>query len=232
MSRRIAVALLSSLLAACLVAPAAAREYSIWEWWTDRAMTMDGLTPVHPDWGNAYTAWTPADIWGQYVDQELWTPAWAYGKAKIKFEYAGWALENTFGGYDPGTLAKTEIFSGPDDYLTGTKEFSPGSDPFGFYLGTETGTRYTEAAKNGDTQWVKVFDDPRGEMFGQILCWEDKNKPDAGDFTAESLTRTREADFNDLVIRVTPTPELSIWVLLACSGLAGLVLKRRKACKT
>jgi len=195
-------------------------------------MTMDDLTPVHPDWGNAYAAWTPTDIMGYYVDQELWGPAPPYGSAEIKFEYAGNAPTNTFGWYDPGTLTKTEIFSGPDGYLTGQKSFSPGGSPFGFYLGMPAATFYTEKSLNsgGTQQWVKVFNDPRGSSYGQILAWEDRTKPGLGPFTADSLTlhAPDEPDFNDMILRVTPTPELSTVLLLGLSLVAVPVVCRRR----
>jgi hypothetical protein len=234
------------MLVACLVAPASAGlEYSIYQWWTDQAKTSDGTTPVHPDWGADYAAWTTADIWGQYVDLETWTiptPA-VPGYAKIKYEYAGNASTNTFGWYETVGGAKHEIMSGPDDYLTAEKTitFVPpaaAGDTFGFYLGADGKTLYTEKALNAavsgtQQRWVKIFKDPRaGHASEWILCWEDKNKPLEDPFTAGSLATASpvEADFNDMIVtfKWQPTPELSTILLLGLSLVAVPVVCRKR----
>lgn len=253
------VALLGSLLVACLVVPvfAADREYSIWQWWTDQAKTMDGLTPVHPDWGAAYSAWTPANIWGDYVHQQLWTiptPA-VPGYAEIKFEYAGWANLNTFGWYDPGTGTKHQIMSGPDNYLSGTKTITfvppmaPG-DSIGFYLTRGDGrTEYSQDALNAslsltEQRWVKVFNDPRGPSNGWILAWEDSSRPSPDAFVpnpandpltwhAGAPAGSNEPDYNDMIVSfkwrpATGTPELSTVLLLGLSLVAVPVMFRRR----
>lgn len=230
------VALLGSLLVACLVVPAAAREYSIWEWWTDQAKTLDDLTPVHPTWGAAYAAWTPAMVQGQYLgSKELWNATTDFlgrpGAAAIQFEYAGNANINTFGWYeDEGVGAvKHQIMSGPDDYLTGEKVFSLVPGDFGFYMGAATKTLYTEKSLNAGTQWVKVFADP-STSNSWILAWEDKTTPGLGDFDAAALLRHTpdEPDFNDMIVRVRATPELSTVLLLGLSLVAVPVMFRRR----
>jgi len=233
------------MLVACLVAPASAGlEYSVYKWWTDQAKTSDGTTPVHPDWGAAYAAWTTADIWGQYVDLETWTiptPA-TPGYAKIKYEYAGDAKENTFGWYETANGAQHQIFAGADDYLTSEKTitFVPPAaegDTIGFYLGAEGKTLFTEKALNAavsgtQQRWVKIFNDPRGASYGWIMCWEDKNKPTENPFTAGSLASSTpvEADFNDMIVtfKWQPTPELSTILLLGLSLVAVPVVCRKR----
>jgi hypothetical protein len=218
-------------------------EYSIWQWWTGQAKTSDGITAVLPDWGLDYALWTPAQVWGQYVDMETWGPPGAMPwSAKIKYEYAGNAKTNTFGWYeDEGVGAlKHEVMSGPDDYLTGWKALAPQpaeGSIFGFYLGATGKTLYTEKSLNAavsgtQKRWVKIFTDPRPDHPSEwILCWEDKNKPTEDPFTAASLKTASpvEADFNDMILRVKgATPELSTVLLLGLSLLAVPVMFRRR----
>jgi hypothetical protein len=240
------------LLVGSLVAPAAAREYSIWEWWTDQAMTLDDSTPVHPPWGGAYSAYTHAQVWAQMdIGKETWVvPASPFndGKTTLRVEYAGWATSNTFGWYS-ATDGLNEIFNGAAAAgAVSLIDFSGATSPIGFYMTTPGGdTWYSESASNTDTSThVRVFDDVV-TPDSWILAWEDKpmtstqpvvyNYANAWDETKEPLKwyfeTGNEPDYNDMVLTFSweerPTPELSTFALLGLSLVAVPVLRRRRS---
>jgi hypothetical protein len=247
------VALLGTVLVACLVVPvfAADHEYSIWQWWTDQAKGLDGVTPVAPPWGSTYAAATPADIWAQYSHTQLWTiptPA-TPGYAEIQYEYAGNAPTNTFGWYDPVSGTQHQIFSGPDSFTTGPKTitFVPpmvAGDQIGFYLGTASGrTYYSQDALNApvslsEQRWVKVFNNPLG---GWVMAWEDTVRPSPNAFVPNPAndpltwhaglpTGSNEPDYNDMIVtfKWQSTPELSTLLLLGLSLVAVPVVCRKR----
>jgi len=253
----ILVLAISALLVGSLVAPAAAREYSIWEWWTDQAMDVTDTNPIHPPWGAAYSAYTHDQVWDQQdivtigTHRETWvipTAPFTNGQTTLRVEYAGWASANTFGWYNADGM--NEIFDGSaTEGDVALIDFSAATSPIGFYMTNGDGvTWYSEAASNTDTSThVRVFDDVV-TSDSWILAWEDKpmtttepvvyNYADAWDETKEPLKwyheLQKEPDYNDMILTFSweerpKTPELSTVVLLGLS-LAGLpvVLRRRR----
>jgi hypothetical protein len=242
------------LLVGSLVAPAAAREYSIWEWWTDQAMTNDDLSPVHPPWGAAYSAYTHDDVWDQMdIGKETWViPAAPFnnGKTTLRVEYSAYKAVNTFGWYS-ATDGMNEIFNGAAGLgAVATIDFSGATSPIGFYIQTPYDTWYSEAGSNSDTSThVRVFD---SEMCidSWVLAWEDQpmttTNPVVYDYAAawdksnEPLKwhyeTGEEPDYNDMILTFTwvdddgncQTPELSTIVLLGLSLAAVPVLRRRR----
>jgi hypothetical protein len=219
---------LSALLVSCFVAPAAAREYSIWEWWTDQAKDVTDTTPIHPPWGAAYSAYTHDDVWNQMdIGKESWVvplDPWDNGLTLLRVEYAGWSELNTFGWYNPadgsGPTVMNEIFGGSANTgAIATIDFSGyQGDTIGFYLGTPGSvTWYSEAALNSDTSThVRVFEDVV-IPDSWILAWEDKamdttdpvvyNYTDAWDKSKEPLKwyyeSGNEPDYNDMILTFT-----------------------------
>jgi hypothetical protein len=244
---------MSALLVVCLVPPAAAREYSIWEWWTNQAFLNDDVTPVVPPWGGAYSAYTHDDVWNQMdIGKETWVvPVDPYnnGKTTLEIEYAGWENSNTFGWYDTGSAATGQIFGGSDSAgAVATIDFSSyvGSS-IGFYLGSPLGPWYSESALNSDSKThVRVFKDVN-IPDSWILAWEDRTMDtpnykyaDAWDKTKEPLKwyheMGSEPDYDDMILTFTwvdddgnhKTPELSTILLLGLSLVAVPVLRRRR----
>lgn len=193
-----------SLSLGTLSVASAGYEYSVWEWWTDKAKDFNtGTTPIPPPWGGAYSSgYTTANLWsfmggaGQDNAKQLetWTvptSLWNQGYTELQIEYAGWNGTNTFGWYQPvGQSAPppttmTELFNGVDTIgATDTISLTAGQN-FGFYLSGKDGAWYSEdelnAVGTGGQRQVRVFEDPRFEPgYGWILCWEDQKADKSG----------------------------------------------------
>lgn len=173
---------------------ASAREYSIWEWWTDNAFNaIDDVTPISPPWGSAYAGLSHDDLWDNYqvlAQNQTWTvpdpsPLEVIrGKGILHVEYAGWATSNTFGWYNPvlpdAIATSNEIFSGAatmgatfDIDFTGYV-----GESIGFYMTAPNGgyTWYSEGDRNtsdSSTRHVRVFNHP-DDADSWILAWEDR----------------------------------------------------------
>jgi len=222
----LSVLALSIMLIGLLVPPAAAREYSIWEWWTDQAFLTDEITPVSPPWGSGHSTDTAADIWNNYmVDMPTWTVPLAdpypkiSGNSVLHIEYAGFATSNVFGWYaksDPGTL--NPIFVGADGSGASVEvDFTAlQGDDIAFYLTNgevPTQTWHSDPADNigvlGDAglKHVRVFENP-DEDESWILAWEDRAMYtprydyDAAWADSSALTwyAPTEPDYNDMIL--------------------------------
>ena len=163
--------------------------------------------------------------------------------ATLLIERAGFAPHNTFGIYDINSMAKLEIFSGPDHPTSGlfptskTISWNSGNasinggissvainqNSFGFYITTpqDNGyTYYSEAAKNIDNSFDHLLTYNMDGLggFDYLLAWED-------------LFGGGDQDFADMVVGITdvsavPLPA-AVWFF--GTALLGLVsVGRRK----
>jgi len=194
----LSVLALGVVLLGLLVPPAAAREYSIWEWWTDQAKLENDVTPVHPPWGSAYSSLTAVQLWDDYqviADNQTWvvpTPGLGnqmLGKSILEIEYAGWDESNKFGWYSPvlpgDPITKHEIFDGSAAWDSAvdspifTVDFTAyAGQSIGFYLEVPniTKTWYSEADRNttdSNSKHLRVFTHPT-EANAWVLAWEDR----------------------------------------------------------
>jgi len=221
----LSVLVLSVALIGLLVPPAAAREYSIWEWWTDQAFLADDVTPVSPPWGNAYSGWTHAQLWAEMIDKPTWTVPFAVpypkisGKSVLHIEYAGNATGNAFGWYDTDdTSTLNEIFAGSDTAGASVEiDFtSMQGEEIGFYLNSAAGgwTFFSDPSDNNGAindvgfKHLRVFEHP-DEDDSWVLAWEDKPMYSSGyDYAAawdESNEPLKwytptEPDYNDMIL--------------------------------
>lgn len=252
----LSVLALSVMLIGLLVPPAAAREYSIWEWWTDQAFLTDDVTAVSPPWGAAHSTDTAADIWNNYmVDMPTWTVPLAApypgisGNSVLHIEYSGWDNLNEFGWYaksDPGTL--NTIFAGVDPAGASVDvDFTAlQGDDIAFYMTNGLGsTWHSDPADNVSDvgkKHVRVFENP-DEDASWILAWEDKPMYTPtydyaaawADSSALTWYAPTEPDYNDMILSFKwenkgdkGTPELSTILLLGLSLVAVPVMRRRR----
>lgn len=239
------------MLVGLVVPPAAAREYSIWEWWTNQAYNTGGDTLIPPPWGNAFDTATPGDVWDAQIiaDNQTWTVPLGntHAKGVLHVEYAGWATVNTFGFYDitdpltlnpilPGAAVRGDTFDVAMGAYSGAN--------VGFYLTNGIGTTwYSEADLNAtdlNRKHLRVFNHPT-DANAWILAWEDKSFKNQGydydgawDKTNDPLAwySPTEPDYNDMILsfkwETRGTPELSTILLLGLSVAAVPVLRRRR----
>lgn len=196
----LSVLALGVVLLGLLVPPAAAREYSIWEWWTDQAKLKNDVTPVHPPWGSDYSGLSSEDLWDDYqviADNQTWVVpspspfSVISGKNVLEIEYSAWQTSNKFGWYNPvlpdDPISKHEIFDGSaawdpavDSPIFSVDFTAYEGQSIGFYLDngslSNPQTWYSEADRNttdSNTKHLRVFNHPK-EANAWILAWEDK----------------------------------------------------------
>lgn len=145
--------------------------------------------------------------------------------AHLRLEVAGLRDTNEFGWYDITTPAVLHpLFLGPDSPAV-VVSFSPTGN-FGFYLKAgDTETFYTQSALNSageaGTQHFVVFAESLAP--GHSAFW----------IGAEDLIACRRSiegsgDFNDIVVRVSETPEPSTWTMLGLGLLAAVIARIRR----
>lgn len=205
----------------------------------------------------------------QYNPDEVWTlDAVSSANAVMMFEFASFANTNTMGIYDLNSASSLELFSGAATTGFSTKlqiignSFKAtyfdtlgdvvgqsaanfgGDTDFGFYLGSNGNTFYSEASKNGD--W-----DANGQDDDHLVAYRgtgaDQMDPDQdgvyGSFTSNNFILAWEdlrldnsdRDYSDMVVMVESFVPVSVsepgtFALLGL-GLAGLGFARRKQAK-
>ncbi len=141
--------------------PAAAAEYSVWDWWTNNQgaggmVDLDGNT-VTPPWGNDYSSATTSDLWNLMTYDQYFTvpsvpaPAANSVRAYLHVEWSGHREYNYFGWYEPvlpgsGLITRHQLFAGgtdgssPDGTVSADIEVTAGQQ-IGFYLDYVPGGR-------------------------------------------------------------------------------------------
>ncbi len=134
--------------------PAAAVEYSVWDWWTNNQgaggmVDLDGNT-VTPPWNNSQSTATTADLWNLMTYDQYFTvpsvpaPAANNIRAYLHVEWSAHREYNYFGWYEPvlpgsGDITRHQLFTGaadgssPDGTVSDTIEVTAGQQ-IGFYL--------------------------------------------------------------------------------------------------
>ncbi len=149
-------------------------------------------------------------------------------------ELAGFANQNLFGIYDQTNPAnKIQVFNGADNSGTPPVATTVPYNGFGFYLSAPNpATWYTDRFLNAPGQ-AGPAENPGGDP--QFLMYH--VSPADYLIFAEDADYTQsysDHDFNDMVVKVTVTPEPATVVLFALGGLAllAVVTMKRKSFAT
>lgn len=153
------------------------------------------------------------------ADLNFYVASTSASEVTLKLEIAGYAPFNKFGWYDINTGTKYQLFDGPDS--AGETATITVSSNFGFYIDVPSAsgdpTYYTESSRNIKTTTKESFATNK-QHFALF------SEADGSFWVAAEDLSLGDADYNDLVVRVSLVPEPSTLLLLGIGliGLAGM----------
>jgi hypothetical protein len=157
-----------------------------------------------------------------YLDAKPISGAWSISVTGSNVTSWNWDVTlHAVTGFYGGTIRDAQGFIVYDDDAA----TSPGSD-LGWSLGTPTNGASVEWKRTG--QQAYLLPEVQKDFWATINDLDDSSKVvfHVREIDAAGRTTTYFARESDE--KLPPTPELSTWLLLTCSGLAGAVVIRRR----